>query len=860
MTAERERYNAKVAEPKWQKIWADKKSFKTDFDSKKPKFYLLEMFPYPSGRLHMGHARNYTITDALGRYKKARGYEVLHPMGWDAFGLPAENAALERGVHPAKWTYQNIADMRAQCQLMGWSHDWSLELATCDVDYYHQQQKIFLDFLSRGIAYQRDAEVNWDPVDLCVLANEEVIDGKGWRSGAPVEKKKLKQWFFKITDYADELLAGVETLTEWPEKVRIMQANWIGKSQGTRFHFPLMEKVGSADKIEVFTTRPDTIFGASFVALAVDHPIVQSLAKDNKALQDFIVECKKGGTSAAEMETAEKLGFDLKIEVPHPFVKDRMIPVWAANFVLMSYGTGAIFGCPAHDQRDLDFARKYDLPVRAVVVPEGENAVDFTIGDEAYVGPGKLANSEFLDGLSVEDAKRIVTEKFVAQKQGQAETQFKLRDWGISRQRYWGCPIPVVHCPNCGTKPVPASQLPVKLPEDVVYDKPGNPLEHHPTWKHVSCPECGTNATRDTDTMSPFVDSSWYFLRFCDPHNKNEAFDKKTVAHWMPVDQYVGGIEHAVLHLLYARFFTRALRDCGYLNFDEPFKKLFTQGMVNHETYKDANGKWLYPTEVEKRDGKWIKIDDQSPATVGDVIKMSKSKRNTVDPQGIFETYGVDAARLFVLSDSPPEKDFEWNAAGIDGAWRFVNKLHRMVTEADLPAAQTKPSNDASDTGVQLRRLGHRTIQAFTDALDNLQFNVGVAKLREFTNEISAFKPQNDADKAVLREALVIMVQLINPFMPHLAEELWQIMGNNTLLADTAWPAFDPELAKKDSVTIGVQVNGKLRATITLPAGCDVKFAEDTALAAPEMQSWLDGKSVKKIIVVPDRIVNVVVG
>lgn len=861
MTATPERYNPKATEAKWQKIWTEKNSYKTGDDPAKPNYYLLEMFPYPSGVLHMGHVRNYTIGDVIGRYKKARGFNVLHPMGWDAFGLPAENAALDNNAHPKSWTYQNIAAMRKQFDMLSISFDWDREIATCDVEYYHQQQKIFLDFLKHGIAYQRESEVNWDPVDNCVLANEEVVDGKGWRSGAAVQRRKLRQWFFKITQYADDLIEGLKTLEEWPEKVRIMQENWIGRSTGLRFWFPLAEKVAgyTEDKIDVYTTRPDTIFGASFVAIAAGHPLATALAKDNAELQAFIEECNKGGTAEADIETAEKMGFNTGLTVPHPFLKDVTLSVWVANFVLMQYGTGAIFGCPAHDQRDLDFARKYDLPVKPVVVPTDEIAEAFRVDKLAYTGPGRIQNSEFLNGLTVEEARELAIKKFEEQKQGHAETQYRLRDWGVSRQRYWGCPIPVVYCPACGTVEVPEDQLPVKLPEDVTFDKPGNPLDHHPTWKHVSCPKCGTNATRETDTMATFVDSSWYFARFTDPKNTRAPFDKAAANTWLPVDQYIGGIEHAVLHLLYARFFTRAMKDLGYLDLKEPFKRLFTQGMLTHQWYKDLNGKWLFPEEVEKRNGEWVKSSDGSAVIAGDVIKMSKSKKNTVDPTASVEAYGADAVRLFVMSDSPPEKDLEWTSGGIDGAWRFVNKLYRMVQDhlaVDVP--KEKPAQ-FTDKAVAMRKITHRSAQLFTEAQENFLFNSAIARLREFTNEIAAFKPSTPDEEWALREALEMTIRISQPLMPHITQELWQNLGYDDLLIDRAWPEIDPELAKKDSVTIAVQVNGKMRGTITLAAGSDAKTAETLALNNNDVQNWIKDKDIKKIVVVQDRIVNIVV-
>lgn len=855
MTAER--YNFKTTEAKWQKIWDERQSFKSDDASDKPSYYVLEMFPYPSGKLHMGHVRNYTIGDVITRYKKARGFNVVHPMGWDAFGLPAENAAIDNGSHPKEWTYSNIAAMKEQFNRLGLSFDWSREVATCDVDYYHQQQKIFLDFMKHGIAYQREAEVNWDPIDNCVLANEEVVDGKGWRSGAPVERRKLTQWFFKITDYADDLIEGLKTLGEWPERVVAMQENWIGRSEGLRFSFGLPVAVDgySADKIEVFTTRPDTIFGASFVGIAAGHPLTQALARDNEKLQAFIEECNKGGTAEADIETAEKIGFDTGIRVKHPFLPDVELPVWVANFILMGYGTGAVFACPAHDQRDLDFARKYALPVIQVVDSGGEE-----ITDTAFTGFGKMINSDFLNGLDSAEAKKRAIAEFEKHGLGKAETQYRLRDWGVSRQRYWGCPIPIVHCPKCGVVPVPEENLPIVLPEDVTYDKPGNPLERHPVWKHVSCPTCGTNATRETDTMATFVDSSWYFARFTDAKNSAKPFAKDLADKWLPVDQYIGGIEHAVLHLLYARFFTRAMKKCGYLDVEEPFKRLFTQGMLTHQSFKDQDGQWLYPTEVEKHDGKWIKISDGSDVTAGDIFKMSKSKKNTVEPTDILNTYGADAARLFVMSDSPADKDLEWSTAGIDGAWRFVNRLHRMVQDvlADNADLSVVPAA-FSERAVALRRATHYGNTVFTDAVERFHFNSALARLREFVNEIVAFKAQSDDEKWALREAVETAVRLVNPFMPHLTEELWRDLGYDVLLVDGEWPAVDPELAKKDTVTIGVQVNGKVRGTITLSADADAKTAENIALNDASVKPWVDGKDIKKIVVVPGRIVNIVV-
>ncbi len=675
------RYDFAAAEPRWQREWAARGCFHVadcPADGRR-KYYVLEMFPYPSGRIHMGHVRNYTLGDVVARYQRARGAVVLHPIGWDAFGLPAENAARERGIHPARWTYDNIATMRGELQRMGLSLDWSREFATCDPSYYRHQQALFLDFLKAGLVERREAWVNWDPVDQTVLANEQVIDGRGWRSGAPVEKKLLSQWFLKITRFAPDLLAALETLERWPERVRVMQEKWIGRSEGARVRFPLTEAKADFAAIEVYTTRPDTLYGMSFLALAPEHPLAAALSAENPAIAAFIAECRRLGTSEAVIETAEKQGLDTGLRVRHPFLPDQTFPVWIANFVLMEYGTGAIFGCPAHDQRDLDFARKYRLPVRPVVLPPGAEAASFAIGDEAYDGPGAVFNSGFLDGLAADAAKRAAIEALAQGGHGEGVVNWRLRDWGVSRQRYWGCPIPVIHCEACGV--VPARDLPVLLPEDVSFDRPGNPLDHHPTWKHVPCPDCGRPARRETDTFDTFVDSSWYFARFCSPRAERPV-DPEAARHWLPVDQYIGGIEHAILHLLYSRFFTRAMRATGHLALDEPFAGLFTQGMVTHASYRGADGRWLYPDEVETfADGSARHRDTGEAVSVGRVEAMSKSKRNTVDPGAIIARYGADTARWFILADNPPERDMEWTESGVQGAFRFIQRLYRLVAE-----------------------------------------------------------------------------------------------------------------------------------------------------------------------------------
>ncbi len=819
------------------------------------------MFPYPSGRIHMGHVRNYTLGDVIARYKRARGYNVLHPMGWDAFGLPAENAAREQNVHPAKWTYSNIANMRSELKTMGLSLDWTREIATCHPGYYRHQQQLFLEMLEQDLAYRGESLVNWDPVDETVLANEQVVDGRGWRSGAPVEKRTLHQWFFRITDFADELLSALKTLERWPERVRLMQANWIGRSEGLTVQFALQDR---DDSLEVYTTRHDTLFGASFCALSPDHPMSAEIAAKNPAAAEFIARCQSLGTSEAVIEREEKKGFDTGMKALHPFRDGAVLPVYIANFVLMDYGSGAIFGCPAHDQRDLDFARKYDLPVLPVVAPEGIGA-EFTVGKEAYLGPGRLINSDFLDGLSIEDAKEEVANRLEAVARGRRAVRFRLRDWGVSRQRYWGCPIPVVHCPDCGIVPVAMADLPVELPEDVSFDKPGNALDHHPTWKYVSCPECGTDAERETDTLDTFVDSSWYFARFCSAR-ADVPIESGAANSWLPVDQYIGGIEHAILHLLYSRFYVRAMRKSGHVAIDEPFAGLFTQGMVCHETYRDVDGRWLYPEEVDFSGAKPTNRKDGSPVTVGRSESMSKSKRNVVDPGAIIDQYGADTARWFMLSDSPPGRDLEWSDQGIQGAWRYLNRLWRDITAPGGPVAphgETAPPGfvEAPSNGPagKVYRSLHQTIAGVTNDLDSFHFNRAVARIREFTNLLEEFNA-DDAEAAwVRREALESVVKLVAPMMPHIAEELWRSLGHKDLLALAPWPEADMAAATEEMVTIALQVGGKLRATLEAGRDAAREQLEEAALANENVQRAIAGKKVQKVIVVPNRIVNVVV-
>ncbi len=859
------RYDAGQAEPKWQKAWTEKGCFETREGAghaDRPKYYVLEMFPYPSGRIHMGHVRNYAMGDVVARTKAAQGFDVLHPMGWDAFGMPAENAAMERGSHPATWTYANIDAMRTQLQAMGLAIDWSREFATCDPEYYAQQQALFLDFLDANLLTRKSATVNWDPVDMTVLANEQVIDGCGWRSGAPVEKRELTQWFFRITDYAEDLLEALDTLDGWPEKVRVMQRNWIGKSHGLQMRFEIEANQLAPDwpELEVYTTRPDTLYGMGFAAVSPEHPLAKALAEKVEGLTAFIEECRKLGTSEEALEKAEKKGFDTGLRVKHPF-SGESFPVYVANFILMDYGTGAIFGCAAHDQRDLDFARKYDLKVVPVVCPADADPASFDVGDEAYVGPGSIINSDFLNGMEIEAAKNAVADRLSAAGMGEKTTNYRLRDWGVSRQRYWGAPIPVVHCDACGVVPEKKENLPVRLPDDVTFDRPGNPLERHPTWKHVPCPACGKDATRETDTMDTFVDSSWYFARFCSPRAETPT-TRAEVDRWLPVDQYIGGIEHAILHLLYSRFFARAMAKTGHLSPDsvEPFKALFTQGMVTHETYsrkvKTAEGierdVFFTPDEVSRGEDGTMRDSDGQPVTVGPTIKMSKSKRNTIDPEAIIARYGADTARWFMLSDSPPERDVEWTESGAEGAARHLQRVWRLVTEAaDKIGASSGAATGTSD----LRKTTHRAIRAVTDDIAAFRFNKAVAQIYGLTNAIAADK---GSDPAALREAVETLIILMAPMTPHLAEEAWAALGHDAMVVEAPWPEADPDLLVDDTVTMPVQVNGKKRAEIVVAADAPKDVVEKAALAEDAVMKLLDGGSPKKVIVVPGRIVNVV--
>ncbi|GAB5426553.1 MAG: leucine--tRNA ligase [Devosia indica] len=866
-----ERYNPRESEPKWQKVWDENKSFVTANDDPRDPYYVLEMFPYPSGRIHMGHVRNYAMGDVVARYHRARGKNVLHPMGWDAFGLPAENAAIERKTHPGAWTYQNIEAMKAQLKSMGLSIDWTREIATCSPDYYKHQQAMFIDMLEAGLVTRKSSKVNWDPVDMTVLANEQVIDGKGWRSGAVVEQRELTQWFFRISDFAEELLEALDGLTDWPEKVRVMQRNWIGKSEGLRLLFELEASDRTdAKSIDVFTTRPDTIFGASFIALSPDHPLTAQLAASNPALTEFIAEFHRQGTATETLEKAEKKGVFTGLRVKHPVIDGQSLPVYVANFVLMDYGTGAVFGCPAHDQRDLDFARKYDLPVTPVVLPPGADPASFTIGNEAYVDTGNIFNSGFLDGLTIDEAKARIAGHFAARTvdgkpQGKVEVNYRLRDWGISRQRYWGCPIPVIHCEVCGTIPVPKKDLPVVLPEDVTFDKPGNALDHHPTWKHTHCPQCGAAARRETDTMDTFVDSSWYFARFTAPHADTPTIPE-VANHWLPVDQYIGGIEHAILHLLYSRFFTRAMKATGHVGLSEPFKGMFTQGMVTHETYKGDKGEWVPPTDIiietdgDTRTARHAQTG--APIAIGSVEKMSKSKKNVVDPDEIVRSYGADTARWFMLSDSPPERDVQWTESGVEGASRFQQRIWRLVHDTVELSEQSSVtvSQDSTDI-LALRKMIHRTVAGVAQDIEALGFNRAVARIYELTNAlVKAKEGKSAADLApTLRDGVEKLVQLINLMMPHLAESCWEVLGKQGLVADARWPEVDPAMLVDDEVTLPIQINGKRRGEVTVAKDMPAAEVEAMVLALEIVQKALDGKAPKKVVVVPNRIVNIVV-
>ena len=848
------RYEPSQIEPKWQATWDEAGVFTARRDANKPKYYVLEMFPYPSGRIHMGHVRNYTMGDVVARYKSSCGFSVLHPMGWDAFGMPAENAAMERGGHPKDWTYGNIADMRGQMKPLGLSIDWSREFATCDPEYYGQQQAMFIDMMEKGLVYRKAAMVNWDPVDMTVLANEQVIDGKGWRSGAAVERRELTQWFFKISDMAEDLLDALDGLKDWPEKVRLMQANWIGKSRGLQFAFETVGAPEGFDKLEVYTTRPDTLMGASFAGISPDHPMAKALAGD-PAVEAFLAQCRLGGTTAEALETAEKIGFDTGIRVKHPLDPGIELPVWIANFILMDYGTGAIFGCPAHDQRDFEFATKYSLPITPVFVAEGADETTLT---EAFT-PMKPEKVRYIRGISGE--KRMTGDEGVAEAIalaeargfGQGVTKFRLRDWGVSRQRYWGCPIPVVHCASCGVVAEKKENLPVELPYDVSFDKPGNPLERHPTWRDCTCPKCGAAAKRETDTMDTFVDSSWYYARFTAPRATTPTV-AEDAAYWMNVDQYIGGIEHAILHLLYSRFFARAMNETGHLPTAarEPFNALFTQGMVTHEIYKttDERGRPVYhlPEDIIRSEA-GATLKDGTVVEVIPSAKMSKSKKNVVDPMNIIAEFGADTARWFVMSDSPPERDVEWTASGAEAAHKHLSRVWNLCSRIGEMPADHQGKDDAG-----LLKATAKAIDEVTRGIETFAFNKAIASLYAFTNTLA----KADASTPVMREAIRTLAQLMSPMVPHIAESIWSYQGGAGLCAQAPWPKADPALLIDDTVTLPIQINGKRRAEISVPKDMPVSEIEKLALADEDVVKFLAGQPVKKIIVVPGRIINVV--
>ncbi|WP_170582526.1 leucine--tRNA ligase [Ruegeria arenilitoris] len=843
------RYSANEIEAKWQEAWDKAGIFTAKRTTDKPKYYVLEMFPYPSGRIHMGHVRNYTMGDVIARHKLSTGHNVLHPMGWDAFGMPAENAAMAIGGHPKDWTYGNIADMRAQMKPLGLSIDWSREFATCDPEYYGQQQALFLDMLDAGLVYRKNAVVNWDPVDMTVLANEQVENGRGWRSGALVERRELTQWFFKISEFSEELLDALDTLDNWPAKVRLMQENWIGKSRGLEFSF---ERTDGNAPITVYTTRPDTLLGASFVGISPDHPIAKQLEAENPEVAEFVAECRKGGTTEEAIETGEKLGFDTGIRVKHPLDPNWELPVWIANFILMDYGTGAIFACPAHDQRDLDFCRKYDLPVIDTFFALDD---DTPVDKIAFVPPKeqKVRWVNHFTGLTEATGQEAIDATIdFAEKAGWGKgvTKYRLRDWGLSRQRYWGCPIPVVHCDDCGVVPEKKENLPIRLPDDVTFDKPGNPLDRHPTWRDCACPSCGKPAKRETDTMDTFVDSSWYFARFTAPRAETPT-DLAEAEYWMNVDQYIGGIEHAILHLLYSRFFARAMHITGHLpkKAIEPFDALFTQGMVTHEIYqtRDDKGRPVYHLPEEVEDGR-LKATGE-PVEIIPSAKMSKSKKNVVDPVSIISAFGADTARWFVLSDSPPERDVEWTAAGAEAAHKHLSRVHRIVSEIAASDAPATAEDDA------LLREMHKTIHDVTGGVESFGFNASIAKLYAFTNTLAKSK----AGAQAKRQAAKTLAQLMSPMTPHLSEELWQMLGGEGLVALAPWPVADDSMLVDDTVTLPIQINGKRRAEISVAKDLDKTQVEKIALSTEAVQKALDGAAPKKVIVVPGRIVNVVV-
>ena len=839
------KYNPSIIEKKWQKEWANKKVFKAKIDYNKPKYYVLEMFPYPSGAIHMGHVRNYTLGDLVARYKKARGFNVLHPMGWDAFGLPAENAAIENKTLPSKWTYANIESMKSQLTQMGLSYDWDRELTTCSPDYYKFEQKMFLDFFKAGIAYKKETLVNWDPIEQTVLANEQVVDGKGWRSGAEIEKKKMNGWFLKISDFADDLLEELKNLKSWPDRVKIMQNNWIGKSDGATINFSIDN---SDEKIEIYTTRPDTIFGATFVAISPLHPLASMIAESDKEARNFINFCQKQSTKEADIEKAEKYGYETTLSVKHPFKEKTNLKLFIANFILMDYGTGAIFGCPAHDQRDYDFAKKYNIDIIPVIETKEKLP---------YIGDGIHINSEFLNGLDTKNAIGRSIEELEKLKIGKETITYRIRDWGVSRQRYWGCPIPIIFCKKCGEVPVSEDDLPINLPEDINFDTKGNPLDAHPTWKHTKCPNCNEPAARETDTFDTFFESSWYFARFTDL-NAREAFSKDALNYWMPVDQYIGGVEHAVMHLLYSRFFMRALKSINMVNFTEPFVSLQTQGMVCHQTFKTKNSnQWVFPSDVSSNKNEFFHLETNEAVVPGRIEKMSKSKKNVVDPQKIIDSFGADTARFFMLSDSPPDRDMEWSDSGVEGSWRFLNKLWKFVHNLEVINVKTSLPSKLSNQNKELLTDLNIAIQEITKSIESFTFNIAIASIRTLFNKLSSYKVSTDEDNSILLFVTNKLLIMINPMAPHLAEELWQTLNNEGMICHANWPEVNDVFLEKNNVKIPIQVNGKMRAVIEVPPDLNKEDLEKLALNEKNVLKFLNG-SPKKSIIIPNRIINFV--
>ena len=859
-----DRFNPKISDNVWQDHWDKNEYFLSKTDHNKKKYYVLEMFPYPSGKIHMGHVRNYTLGDVVARFKRAQGYNVLHPMGWDAFGLPAENAAIQNKTSPADWTYKNIEEMKRQLKLIGLSIDWSKEIATCHKSYFKHQQQLFKKFFDNDLVYKKESEVNWDPIEQTVLANEQVIDGKGWRSGAEIERKNLSQWFFRITDFSNELLEGLSELKNWPDKVKLMQENWIGKSLGCELELDMFdqEKKPVNQKLKIFTTRPDTIFGATFCAISPGHDFSIKLSVDDPKLDDFIKKNKNKNITEEGIAKAEKEGIKINYYVKHPFIDDKYLPVYVANFVLMGYGSGAIYGCPAHDQRDLDFALKYDLEVLPVILPYNEDQEKFSVHKDAYVGDGKLINSDFLNGLQIEDAKREIIKNLEEKKIGKKKINFRLRDWGISRQRYWGCPIPVIYREDGEVICLPEEQIPVELPDDIDLSQKGNPLENHPTWKYTKCPETGMSAIRETDTLDTFVDSAWYFLRFCSANNETEAFSNEDINYWMPVDQYVGGVEHAILHLLYSRFFTRALRKSKAVNFDEPFSGLFTQGMVCHETFRLKNQEWVFPDEVYEKDQKYFHNRTNEEIIKGPSESMSKSKKNVIDPENIINEYGADTARLFMLSDSPPERDINWSLAGINGAWKFTQKFWRTVADCRdvfLIDLENTPEK-FNEHSIVFRKKVHRLLKSITDSIENFNMNVAVAKIHELTSEISNFNTNNDDDRWCLKESLNILLKVAEPIMPHLAEECWSQIGNSKSIIEENWPKIELKLLTENECTLVIQINGKKRADIKVEVGSNEDTVYEKAINLQNIKNYIQNENlIKKKIFIQDRVLNIVI-